>query len=54
MSDTFRISDYITNPTIRAAFERGERDLPPAPALAPEPRPTLTGGTTFDKEVVYA
>lgn len=46
----FRISDYISNPAIRAAFERTERDLPPAPALRPDPRPVLTGG----QEVAYA
>lgn len=54
MSDTFRISDYITNPTIRAAFQRVERDLPPAPAMRPDPRPTLRGGAVCDREVAYA
>lgn len=54
MSDTFRISDYITNPVIRAVFERVERDLPPAPAMLPDPRPTLTGGAACGREVAYA
>lgn len=44
MSEHFRISDYIVDPVIRAAFERTERDLPPSPTIAPAPRPVLTGG----------
>jgi hypothetical protein len=42
-TDTFRISDYIRNPSIRAAFERAERDLPSAPVAADCPRPVLSG-----------
>lgn len=44
MSDHFRISDYISNPAIRAAFERAERDLPPACPVEQDPRPILVGG----------
>ena len=44
MSDSFRIYRYITNPDIRAAFERAERDLPPACPVEHDPRPVLTGG----------
>lgn len=40
----FRISDFIRNPDIRAAFERTERDLPQAPVVADRPRPVLIGG----------
>jgi hypothetical protein len=29
---------------IRAAFERAERDLPPAPVMSERPRPVLKGG----------
>lgn len=43
-TDNFRISSFICNPVIRAAFERAERDLPPAPVVADRPRPVLTGG----------
>lgn len=49
----FRISLYITDPTIRAAFERAERDLPPTLAALPDPCPTLTGGAACDREVAY-
>ena len=44
MSDHFRISNFIRNPDIRAAFERAERDLPPACPVERGPRPVLTGG----------
>lgn len=43
-ADNFRISDFIRNPDIRAAFERAERDLPPACLVERDPRPVLTGG----------
>jgi len=43
-ANNFRVSDFIRNPTIRAAFERAERDLPPAPGVADRPEPVLTGG----------
>lgn len=43
-ANNFRISDFIRNPDIRAAFERAERDLPPVPVVADRPRPVLTGG----------
>jgi hypothetical protein len=47
---TFQIHHYISDPVIRVAFERAERDLPPAPAIPSPNRPTLTGG----QEVAYA
>jgi len=50
-TDNFRISDFIRNPDIRAAFERAERDLPPAPVVADRPEPVLTGGAL---EVAHA
>lgn len=43
-TDNFRISSFISNPLIRAAFERAERDLPPAHVMSERPRPVLTGG----------
>jgi hypothetical protein len=51
----FQIHRYISDPAIRAAFERAERDLPPVPATLPDPRPVLTGGAVAQEmEAAYA
>jgi hypothetical protein len=40
----FTISQLIKDPMVRAAFERAERDNPPAPVQARRPAPKLDGG----------
>jgi hypothetical protein len=39
-----RISTLIKNPSVRAAFERAERDTPTSIVVADKPQPVLAGG----------
>ncbi|WGS18934.1 MULTISPECIES: hypothetical protein [unclassified Bradyrhizobium] len=39
-----RLSQFIKDPMVRAAFERAERDNPPAPVQTQRPAPKLSGG----------
>ncbi|WP_168226375.1 hypothetical protein [Bradyrhizobium sp. SK17] len=40
----FKISQFIKDPIIKAAFERVERDNPQAPMQTQRPAPKLSGG----------
>ncbi len=42
-STTNRLSLLIADPFVRRAFERAERDNPPAPVEADRPEPVLNG-----------
>jgi hypothetical protein len=40
----YAISQFIKDPIVRAAFERAERDNPPALVQTHRPAPKLNGG----------
>jgi hypothetical protein len=52
MHTHFEISDLITDPMVKSAFRRAERDQGGAFAVPAPRRPVLTGGAAVDLEMV--
>jgi hypothetical protein len=42
-TSTLRLSTLFSDPLVRSAFERAERDCPPSPVEAEPRRPVLSG-----------